>query len=241
MSSFRFQMNDDTPDEKAQLAEKIGAYSHLGMRKEALDESKKLIGVAPDDPASFVELGLSLQENGEIEKAIKCYQSAIDKFPRYSKLYTNLGYCYEKYMKRNDLAVVCYEKAVQLNPDDEWALNNTGVMFQRLGNGKQAFCYYKKACEAAQEKYGYVELHLLHNFAWGYYLCHEYKSANFIFYQLESDKGYDPLYWADFGCVKYKMGLYNDALSFFEKAIRIQPKRRRFQGLYKLASRKVCK
>jgi len=240
MSSFRFRINDGTPDKK-RLIERIGAYSQLGMKKEALDESKKLVGVAPEDPASFIELGYNLQENGEIEEAMKCYQSAIDKFPQYSELYTNLGYCYEKYMKRNDMAVVCYEKAVELDPDDEWALNNTGVMFQRLGNGKEAFCYYKKACEAAYKKYSYISLHLLHNFAWGHYLCHDYESASNVFYQLQSEKEDDPLYWADFGCVKYKMGLYSDALSFFEKATRLEPQRRRFQGLYKLALRKAGK
>lgn len=241
MINFRFDMNDDTPDEKERLTGRIGAYSQLGMKKEALDESKKLLGVAPDDPSSFIELGLSLQDNLEIEEAIKCYQSAIDKFPQHSELYTNLGYCYEQYLKRNDLAVVCYEKAVQLDPDDEWASNNTGVMFQRLGNGKQALCYFKKACESAQKKYGCVRLHLLHNLAWGHYLSHDYESASKVFNQLQSKKKDDSSYWADFGCVKYKMGLYSDALSFFEKAISIQPKRRRFQGLCQLTARKICK
>ena len=250
MSSPRYHMNEDMLDEKERLFEQIKAYRQLGMLKEAVNLSKKLVGLYPDDPETFIELGYNLDKSGEIEKAIKCYQSAIDKFPQYGSIYTNLGYCYDEHMKCYDMAMVCYEKAVELDPDDEWGLNNIGVMFDHWGNRKEALCYYQKACAAEQKKYGFVSFHLLYNLAWGYYVCQDYENASKDFYKLqaatESFPFSEPIdliaqYWADFGCVKYKMGLYNDALRFFEKANRIQPEKRFYPRLYKLALRKTGK
>ena len=203
-------------------------------------KAEKLAGAALDNLESYIALGLIFVKEGKIEEAIKCYQSAICKFPRSSELYTNLGYCFEKHMMRNDLAVVCYEKAVELDPSDEWALNNIGFMFQREGNARKALLYFEKACYFDDRKNdGYVSAHFLHNLAWGHYLCHEYNEASNVFYEIQDIKVSDALYWADFGCVKYKMGFYSEALRFFEKAVQIKPERRRFQGLYKLALRKA--
>ena len=238
MTNPRSPMNQDMPNEKGRLLERIGAYSLLGMRKEAVDESRKLVGVAPDDPESFMELGLCFTEKGEIEEAIKCYQDAIKKFPKYSCAYTNLGYCYEKYLRCDDKALVCYEKAVELDPDDAWALNNIGVMHQRSGRREEAFCYYKKACEASEKREGYIPEHLFHNLAWGYYLCRDYERATELFNELLSDDS-SATCLSDFGCVKYKMGLYDDAVGLFEKAVQSEPKKKRHQGLYKLALRKA--
>ena len=76
-------IDDDSRDEKERLFERIKAYGQLGMLKEAVSLSKKLVGLYPDDPETFIELGYNLDNSGKIEEAIKCYQSAIDKFPQY--------------------------------------------------------------------------------------------------------------------------------------------------------------
>lgn len=238
----RQYFNDDKNDgeqlsqDKGRLSERISAYAQLRMYKEAVIECKKLVSMDPEDPFSIVELGFNFEKNGEIAEAIKCYKYAVKKFPEYACAYTNLGYCFEKYKKRDDMAAVCYEKALELDSEDEWALNNMGVLSQRQGRRQDAFCYYMKACEASQKRNGYVSLHLLHNLAWGFYLCHDYKKAYSLFNQLLLKENYSTATSScDFGCVKYKMGLYSDALSLFEKATQMEPKKKRYQGLYRLA------
>jgi tetratricopeptide (TPR) repeat protein len=233
-----FTDDEENPEqlsqEKNKRSERIFAYHQLGMRKEAVDECLKLINLDHNDPSSFVELGFNLEEKGEIDKAIGCYQYAIKKFPEYACLYTNLGYCFEKYKKRNDLAVVCYEKALELDPDNEWAMNNIGVSCQRLGRREEALYYYEKACSVAK-KAGDIPPHLIHNLAWGYYLCRNYPSAAGLYKCLLEINSDEPTYLSDFGCVKYKVGLYDDAVELFEKAAGMQPQKKRHQKLHQLA------
>ncbi|MDD5585004.1 MAG: tetratricopeptide repeat protein, partial [Candidatus Omnitrophica bacterium] len=137
---------EDTENElardKSRLAERIWAYSELGMLDEALIEAKKLIKIDPEDPDSSLDPAICYEHAGRFDEAIKCYKEVIRNFPKDSRAYVNLGFLFEKYKKRNDLAIVCYEKAFQLNPEDEWALNNIGAILQKQSKWKEALDWY---------------------------------------------------------------------------------------------------
>ena len=227
-------------EEKEKLISRAWGYSQLNMHKEAVDECKKLVSLYPDDPASFIELGLYCEESGETEKAIKYYKYAIKKFPQYSRLYINLGYCFEKYKKRNDMAMVCYEKALQLDPYDEWALNNTAVMLQAEGKWKEAISYYEKSYEACKRS-GIAAGQIMHNLAWAYYRVKNYRKAWHMFNSFAAEcPDYDNgSVHSDFGCVNYKMGHYREALELVEKGLSLYPDSRRYQRLYRVVSKKI--
>ncbi len=241
MSNLRRHFNDDKPDcnqlcdEKNRLSGRIWAYGQLGMHKEAIDECKKLVRTDPDDPSSFIELGFNCEENGEIEKAIKYYKYAIKKFPGYSCTYLNLGYCFEKYKKRNDMAMVCYEKALELNPVGAWALNNIGSILQKEGRWEEAISYYKKASESPEKKEEKCILQILHNLGWAYYRSKNYKKAWLIYDYLTNKYSDNATVYGDFGCVNYKMKRFNDALVSFEKALALCRESRHYRRLRKVA------
>ena len=234
--------NDDNLSyEKNRVLGRAWGYSELDMHKEAVDECKKLVRLDTNDSSSLIELGLYCEESGETEKAIKYYRYAIKRFPKCSRLYLNLGYCFEKYKKRNDLAAVCYEKALELDPNDMWALNNTGVMLAKEGKRKEAILYYEKSYEVYQKSDRSSGAQIMHNLAWAYYRIKSYKKAWLLLTRLTVEcPDYDNgSLHSDFGCVNYKMGDYREALKLVERGLSLYPDSRQYKRLYKVVSKKV--
>lgn len=123
--------------EKEKLQGRIWAYAELGMKKEAIKGCRELIMLDKDDPQAYMELGVTHADGGDIEKAIRCYKFAIELFPGYSRYYVNLGHIFERHKKRDDIAMICYEKALELDSDDEWALNNVGAVLTKEGRWEE--------------------------------------------------------------------------------------------------------
>jgi len=228
-------------DEKSRIRGRIQAYSELGMYKEAIRESKELIRLDPGDSSSFIELGVSCEENSETNKAIRYYKHAIKRFPEDSHLYANLGYCYGKYKKRDDMEMVLCEKALEIDPYNEWALNNIGAILARKSKFKESLSYYEKAYEACKYKYSSVCEHIMHNFAWALYRYGKYARAWLIYSYLVEEYPDKPHVVCDFGRVSYKMGMYRKAVDYFGKALAISPDGRHYKRLVRVAYNKVDK
>ena len=106
------------------------------------------IKIDPKNPDSRMELAICYEHANQFDEAIKHYRGVISIFPGYSRAYVNLGYLFERYKKRDDLAIVCYEEAFQLNPQDEWALNNIGAILQKQGKWEESLDWYSRAYDA---------------------------------------------------------------------------------------------
>lgn len=226
-------------DEKSRIRGRIQAYSELGMHKEAIRESKELIRLDPDDSSSYIDLGSTCEEDGQVERAMRCYRYALKKFPKDSRLYVNLGYCFEKYKKRDDIEMTLCEKALEIDPYNEWALNNIGAILARKDKLKESLSYYEKAYEACKHKYRFVCEHIMHNFAWALYRCRKYPRAWLIYSYLVCEYPDKPHVVCDFGRVNYKMGMYRKAVDYFAKALAISPDGRHYKRLYGAAYKKV--
>lgn len=226
-------------DEKSRLRGRIQAYTELGMHKEAVEESRRLVRLDLHDSSAFIELGCSCEENNEVNKAIRYYRYAIRKFPRDSRLYANLGYCYGKYKKRNDLERYYCEWALGLDPFNEWALNNIGAVAERKGRREESLAYYEKAHDACLCKYGFVCTHILHNFAWALYRSRKYMRSWLFYSYLVGECAEDPNVLCDFGRVNYKIGAYGNALEYFSKALLCNPDSRHYRRLCGMARKKA--
>jgi tetratricopeptide (TPR) repeat protein len=98
----RYPENRDLLEEKERLRERALAYGDIGMHKEATAEYEKIIELDRADPWSYIDLILSLQDNGEIDKAMEGYRKVLKIFPNNPNLYIDLGRCFEKHFKRID-------------------------------------------------------------------------------------------------------------------------------------------
>jgi len=224
----------DSSDEKNRLLGIVWAYSTLGLYKNAVSECKKLINIDLNDPSSYMELAMCYKDAGKIEKAIKYYGYTIKRFPEYSCAYVNLGYIFEKHKKRNDMAIVCYEKASELDPDDEWSLNNIGAILSKEGKWENALSYYKRAYNVNKQND-----HILHNLGWAHYHCKNYKKAWLVYNDLVNKHPDNAAMHSDFGCVAYRIGDYRKALNLFEKALSMKPNDRCCKRLWKMANEKM--
>jgi len=224
---------------KRRLKDRIWAYHALGMHKEAIYECRKLVRMVPNDADSFIRLGYQCDEGSQTSKAIRYYRFALKKFPDDAYIYTNLGFCYERYKKRPDLARVCYEKALALDPTHLWALNNLGTIFQKEGDRDSALRYYKKAWYSAWCDGGDEEYSVIHNLAWAYFRCKVYRRAWVILCYLVHKCPDSESIQCDFGVVNYKIGAYSRAWDMFSKVLSMKPDSKYYRRLYRVAQKKV--
>ena len=227
-------IEENLRSDKDRLLDYAWAHSQLGMYEEAVIDCENLIALDEGDPISHRELGIAYQEHNQIDEAIKCYQFAINRFPDYHALYTNLGHLFQEHKKRFDIAIVCYEKALELNPEDYWALHNIGVVLKKEYKIKEAFYYFQKSHIIAESK-GTIERKIIHNLAWASYRCKKFKKALYLYAWLAEQYGDDSSIHFEFGCVNYRVGRYNEAMPQFDKALSIQQGNRFYRHARKAA------
>lgn len=236
------ERHQDLAGEKTRLRIRASGHNQLGMHQEAVKDCEELIGMDMNDPESYGLLGFYLEKNGEIDKAMECYRHMMKLFPNYHDSYVGLGYCFEVYKKRLNMARVCYEKALELNPRDHWALNNAAVLLQKEGKWHEALSYYERALEVV-EKEGEEGCHIRHNLAWAHYHCGNYDEAFTLYKNLSNNHPADYVaihsIFADYACVQYKMELFNDALESLDRALWIHPKNRRCRRLYNVTIKRI--
>lgn len=225
-------------DLKQRLKDRVWGFGQLEMYKEAINELRKLARLYPDDCGVLFDLGRYSCEKGDGNRAIRYYKYAIKKFPNEPNLYANLGYTYKRLKKRPDLARICYEKALSLQPDNVWALNNTGSIIDKEGLFVAALAYYRKAWHSAKRE-GRVDYIIWDNLAWAYYRRKHFRRALVILRHLvEQYPNKDVLYQA-LGMVNYKLGAYDTAWDMFSIALSMKPDSRHYKRLYELAKKKI--
>lgn len=228
---------EDLKSDKYRVLDFAWAHSQLGMYKEAMADCENLVALDANDPDSHRELAVAYEKDNQIDKAIEYYHFAIRRFPDYHKLYTNLGHLFQEYKKRFDMAIVCYEKALELNPEDYWALHDIGTVLKKEYKIKEAFYYFQEAYKIAESK-GIYERKIIHNLAWALYRCKKFKEALHLYAWLAERYDDDSICFES-GCVNYRAGRYNEAMSQFDKALSIQQGNRFYRQVRELAFRKV--
>jgi serine/threonine-protein kinase len=90
-------------------------------------------------------LGSALEEKGQTEEAIACYQKAIDLDPTLAMAYYNLGAILCDHKHDYDEAIACFHKAIAFAPKLARAHANLGVALYFKGQVDEAIACYQKA------------------------------------------------------------------------------------------------
>ncbi len=109
------------------LAEKAMTLMSLKKYDEVISNCKKAIEKHPKDKDLknvYVSYGNALDGLKESKKSVQIYNEGIKKFPEYYHLYYNKGVTLAGTQKYDD-ALLCFEKAVSLNP--KHASSHNGV------------------------------------------------------------------------------------------------------------------
>lgn len=235
----RYLEYNKPPDEKERLRDRALAYIDLRMYKEAIAEYEKIIQLDRKNPYWHIDLAITLEESGNIDKSINCYRNAIKLFPNYAALYVNLGYCFGQYLKRPDMAMVCYEKALELDPFDCWALNNIAINRGRAGKPQEALYYLRKAMDAIHRERTKPPYTILHNLAFAYFRCKKYKQALRLYKYLLKNYPDKVSLCTDCACLYYRLSQWERALGLLDNALYEFPDNRHCRRLYKLIRNKI--
>ena len=221
------------------------AYNNLGCvlaqlerNDEAIEVYKKGLEIKPDWARLHLNLGEVLVKKEKREEAIACFRRAIELEPDLAAASYDLGKVLQS-MGENQLAVEYFEKAREIKPNDILILSDLGLSLMAVGRLKEAIACWQKTiidspfisyyCEAMvmEKEQGrclfYDELDLA-----------KLACANFIKSLLQwdlknSDKKSEELfnYWAEtylrFGNVFMEYGDYENAQSYYQKVLQIQP------------------
>ena len=93
---------------------------------------------------------MTLEQNGNLNKAINLYKKSIILKPNYVEAYNNLGNVLKSQGKLKE-AIDAYEKAISINPKYAEAFNNLGVAFQSQHRSAEALTAYKNAISLKPE------------------------------------------------------------------------------------------
>jgi len=134
------------PNSIALLNIKGISCSHLNKFDEAIKTYKEAIQIEPENPITYFNLGVALQDSGKLNEALEYYKIALNKNPQYLDALINIGSIFQK--KGIHLSAISYfEKALALNPDHVPTLIQLGIIQSRIGKLQAATNTFKKACE----------------------------------------------------------------------------------------------
>ena len=112
------------------------------------------ISLRPDYAEAYNNLGIALDEKGQVDDAIAAYRQAIRLRPAYGKALSNLGNALQA-KQQLDEAIICHREAVASEPDLPAAHNNLGNVLKETGQIDEALIAYKRAAELSPESPGF--------------------------------------------------------------------------------------
>ena len=92
--------------------------------------------------------GVDLANQGQPKKAIKCFDQATIKIdPMHEDAWLNKGAVLENFLKKHDDALSCFEKNLEINPNNFMGWTNKGLVYNELGKNEEAVKCFNKATE----------------------------------------------------------------------------------------------
>jgi len=85
-------------------------------------------------------------QKADYEKALDCFEKALDLCPNDISFLNNIGYTYEK-MEKCNKAIETYEKSLKINPSHANTWNGLALLYKKLGKYEDAIRACKKAIE----------------------------------------------------------------------------------------------
>jgi Flp pilus assembly protein TadD/TolB-like protein len=154
------------------LAFSLTAQLDPNLTKTEFLHSVAVPSVPPADPVvEIFRRALRLQEQGQIDEAIKLYLDGLKIDVNRAEVYNNLGICYGK-KKQIKEAQEAYEMAIRLKPRFPEVYNNFGWLLLETDDTKHAIEQFQKGLELAPKT-----LHIWINLAWAYHVKGDYKKA----------------------------------------------------------------
>ncbi len=210
------------------IAQTAETYYNEGVKlkderkpKEAIEKFKKALSLKPDYAAAHYEMGWCLNDSEDYISAIISLRKARTGWPQIPKVYFELGYAFQKTGKI-DSANAMYDRCLQLKPDYSGVFKQRGYMAYEKDDNAGAleqFAKYEANVKTEIRDYQYW-------YRKGFCLNATKDYANALTAlnrSLEYKKDYLNT-WLELGFASSRLKKDAEAISYYEKAIEIDPK-----------------
>lgn len=193
------------------------AYLKIGLIDEAIDLYKKSIEAEPDYSIAYNNLGFAYFEKRLYKEALSEYKKAIKLNSKDPLFYNNFGNLYAS-MKRYDDAIAEYKGAISIDPLDTNAYNNLGAVYAQQGKFNEAEAEVRKALAIDPES------------SLAKKTLEDILNRGRIVVETESPlakkagKSAQIAAYNELGNKYKQKGLYDDAISYYKKALEIDTK-----------------
>ncbi len=199
------------------------AYTNRGNAKlelhefsEAIEDYTKAIGLkSPNIGSIYYNRGYTLYMKGDYEKAITDLENAAKNKFINQKVYYYTGVCYYN-LKKYQPSIAAYDKALQLNPQYAYALNDRGSAKRQVGDLEGAVSDYLEAIRVEQNAIFY------NNLGSAYRKMKIYDEAIDAYETSVSLKPDYHIAYNNMGSTKYEIADYKGAIEAYNKAISIK-------------------
>ena len=124
----------------------IAGASNAGLMQfdAAIDSYKEALKIKPDYAEAYNNMGVALQDKGDLESAIGSYKQALKIKPSHAEAYNNIGNAL-KHKGDLEAAIDSYKQALKIKPNYCEAYMNLGNALQDKGDLEAAIDSYKQA------------------------------------------------------------------------------------------------
>jgi tetratricopeptide (TPR) repeat protein len=127
-------------------AETTATRRYLAHWQTSVSLCSHMLRLTPDAPHLHTLLGTAFHAEGELDRALECYQRTLQLKPDYAYAHNNLGTVLES-RGELDRAVEHYNKAIKFFPRYTDAYYNLGRTFNLKGQPDKAADYYRRALD----------------------------------------------------------------------------------------------
>jgi tetratricopeptide (TPR) repeat protein len=135
-------------DEAIRLAERAKKRADEGSYDKAISLYKRVLELNPSHPKARRDLAMACMESGDIEGAKNHLIEVLRLNPGDAWGWVVLGNLYARNQKDWDTAEKFLRRAVEISPDDPWALNGMAAISAQRGKTDEALQLFERAIAA---------------------------------------------------------------------------------------------
>lgn len=196
----------------------MGLFDRFRFSGSPSAEKREGIAETPRDEAlRLIDEGNLIEEAGQLDEALRCYDAAIEKAPDLARAHMNRGNILLAQGNAED-ALHAYEKALELEPDYAAAHYNAGNAQANLNNHEAACAAYEKAIVLKPD---FTDAHVALGCALDDLGRREEAAANYR-KSLELSPNYGEVH-ANLGKTLMALGQYEEGMASLQRAIDLVP------------------